>query len=205
MKPKTMLLIPALLALFAGEASGAGGSVEVMGGQANTTLDVKLSGEVAPRTGIFVRNRTTVDYNNQVSPFTLADLTFNIAGGLDAVAEVQMAPGMGAVPRLGVQYFKAFGDFSVYGLATGKARENPNAEMIVLLRYMPRLSERIKGFAQVEALSDIGRTGHEYSTQRIRLGLDISGYRLGAAADLVETGNKAAMSYNMGGFVSKNF
>jgi len=198
------LLIGLLAALCYARSARAGGSAEVMAGDENAVVDIKTSGDLGHRVGIFARNRTRIDYHNQVSPFTLVDLTYSLGEGFDAVAEAQMAPGMGIVPRAGAQYFHSFGDGSVYVFASG-SHQDPNLELLATVRYTPAIAGDVKGFAQLEALTDLGQDGHEFSTQRARLGIEIGGYRIGAGADLVEIGHDATPSYNIGGFVAKNF
>ena len=198
------LLVGLLAALCYARSARAGGSAEVMVGDESAVVDIKASGDLGHRAGIFARNRTRIDYHNQVSPFTLVDLTYSLGEGFDAVGEAQMAPGMGIMPRVGVQYFHSFGDGSVYAFASG-SHQDPNLELLATVRYTPTITGDVRGFAQLEALTDFGRDGHEFSTQRARLGIEIDGYRIGAAADLTEVGHDMTPSYNLGGFVAKNF
>jgi len=197
--------IAALTALIPLPAN-ASGSVEAMAGEKTTTIDTKVSTEVAPDTNLFLRQMTTSDYNSKVSFFGLADLTYNIFGGLDAVAEVQAAPGMGVIPRLGAQYFGQFGDFSVYALGTVKAMEHPDGEFIVNMGYTPELTEGVRLLTNVENLTSIGEEGHQFSVQRLRAGLKfMDKYGIGFGADLTEVGNDGELNYNMGGFASLGF
>ena len=199
------LLVGLLAALCYARSARAGGSAEVMVGDESAVVDIKASGDLGHRAGIFARNRTRIDYHHQVSPFTLVDLTYSLGEGFDAVAEAQMAPGMGIVPRAGAQYFYSFGDGSVYALTTASILERPNLELIAKVRYTPLLAGDWRGGAQLEMVTDLGRDGHEFSTQRARLGISIDGYDFGAALDLVEVGPGATLTYNLGGFVAKNF
>lgn len=176
-----------------------------MVGDEAVTVDIKAIGDLGHGAGIFARNRTRVDYRNNIGPFTLVDLTYALGEGLDAVSEAQMAPGMGIVPRAGVQYFHSFGDGSVYALTTASILKHPNLELIAKVRYTPLLIGDWRGMAQLEMVTDIGHDGHEFSTQRARLGVSADGYDFGAALDVVEVGHDATPTYNAGGFVAKTF
>jgi hypothetical protein len=191
--------------MFGGRANAASGSVEIMAGDKSTTLDLKVAGELVPRLGIFARNRTTVDYDKQVSTFGLIDLSYNLVEGLDVVAEAQFSPQAGFVPRLGLQYFHQFGDLSTYFLSTVSLSENPDSENVASLQYKPKITEEMKLYSSLEALTNIGGEGHNFSVQRLRLGLDASGFQFGVAGDFLEIGNEAQVSCNVGGFVSGEF
>ncbi|MBU0456685.1 MAG: hypothetical protein KKD75_00920 [Nanoarchaeota archaeon] len=188
----------------ASNIANASGSVEVMAGNENTTLDTKINASVAPRTNLFVRGRTSADYQGEVSYFGLADLSVNLVDGLDAVAEAQFIPGIGVVPRLGLQYFGKFGDFSVYGLATaGLSGENVDAEFLANLKYAPKLTDDLNLVLNLENVTNVGEQGHNFSVQRLRIGLGIDNYKFGVATDLTES--DGAVVQNMGGYAKINF
>jgi len=184
-------------------------SIELMAGNKNATLDLKASADITNRLGVFIRARPSVDYAGNLSSFGLADLTINLSGGLDAIGEVQLFGGR-AVPRAGMQYFTKTGDFSLYTLATIGLDSRPYLESLAVLRCAPALYKTLRLLAQVENVTDVGASGHDFSTQRIRLGVEWKGWGAGAAADLTETGNSpkprdGTFGWNAGGFVSKRF
>ena len=100
---KTISKLLAGFTLFIASASQAS-SLELMVGNANTTLDAKISTAVTAKTNLFLRFRSTIDYENKVGYFGLSDLSYNLSDGLDAVAEAQFTAD-GLIPRLGIQYF----------------------------------------------------------------------------------------------------
>lgn len=184
-------------------------SMELMAGNRAVVLDLKASADITKRLGVFVRARPSIDYDGNVAAFGLADLTLNLSGGLDAVGEVQLIGGR-AVPRAGVQYFRKAGDFSLYALATIGLDSAPYLESLAVLRYNPELRKNLRLLAQIEDVTDANPGGHDFSVQRMRLGVEWRGWGIGAAADLTETGNspKAAdgtFGYNAGGFISRRF
>ena len=184
----------------------ADGSVEAMAGHKATTIDLKVSGEVAPRTGLFVREITTTDYEGNVSAFGLIDLSYKVIGGLDVVGEVQAAPGMGVIPRIGAQYFGQFGDLAIYALGTVKAGEHPDGEFVTVIGYAPKLAEGVNLLTSLENLTSVGESGHQFSVQRARVGVTLADkYQIGVGADLTEVGNEGTLDANVGGFAGLKF
>jgi hypothetical protein len=181
----------------------AGDSVEVMVGNKSTTIDVKLDGELAPRTGFFVRNRTNID-DGSVTSFAAADIFVNITGGLDAILHTQYASSIGVVPRLGLQYFAKSGDVSAYLLGTAGMSENPDGEVFAVFAYNPKITDDLSLVSQAEFITNFAEQ-HNFSIQRLRLGVETSGYSVGAATDLMEAGPEGNFGYNVGGFVKKEF
>lgn len=206
MKTIRTLICAGLMALgMAAPAKAAEGSLEVMCGDQTCATDLKASGTIVPGMGIFARQTTGVDYKNQVSPFGLVDLTYNVVDGLDVVAEAQYSPGMGFMPRAGVQYFHSFGDFSVYALATTSLKEPMYGEVVANLRYQPELTERLDGVVNVEALTDFSKKGHDFSAQKVRVGIALDKkVEAGAAVNMSETGTSFD-DPNFGGYLKVSF
>ena len=197
----TAALLAATIALSPTPAT-AGGSVELMAGHQSTTLDTKVSTEVAEKTGLFIRQMTTSTPEGEVSYFGLADLSYKLVGGLDVVGEIQAAPGMGVIPRAGLQHFGKVGDLAVYALATVKTMEHPDGEIVVSLSYTPKLGESIDLLMSLEDLTSIGKEGHQFSAQKLRAGITLmEKYHIGAAANLTELGPDGSFGYDIGGFV----
>ena len=187
--------------VLAGETPTSG-SLELMAGEEYSTLDSKVATEVVDGVHLFLRQITTSTPEGEVSYFGLMDLSYNLIGGLDLVGEVQAAPGMGVVPRAGLQYFQALGDSALYTLATASTIEQPDGEFLVNLSYSPELSEDVDLLTNVEALTNVGEEGHNFSVQKLRLGVTLMDrYQIGAAGNLTELGNAGELSYNLGGFL----
>jgi hypothetical protein len=184
-------------------------SIEVMAGNKNAVVDLKASAPLTDRLGAFIRARPSVDYKGALDSFALADLTINLKGGLDAVAEVQAFGGT-AVPRAGVQHFVSRGAFSLYSLATIGTDKSPYLEMLASLEFSPAIYKALCLIAKAEVVTDTGSGGHVFSRQSPRLGLGLNGWSAGAAADLAEIGNHpksgdGTFSWNVGGFIAKKF
>ena len=196
-------------ALIFGAGKARADSIELMAGHNQTTLDIKAGAKVNDKVNIFGRVRPTVNYEGELSTFGLMDLSINLIGPLDFVAEVQMFGGQ-VVPRAGLQYFGMFGDFKIYTLMTVGMNENPNLESLTVLAFNPKLNELLGILARLENVTDLGSEGHEFSTQRLRLALTIAKFALGAAADLVELGTAPTLDdgtfiWTAGGFGEVTF
>jgi hypothetical protein len=184
-------------------------SVELMVGNKSATLDLKVSVPLTKKLSLFFRARPSVDYTGDTHAFGLADLSVNLHKGLDAVGELQVIGGK-VIPRAGMQYFIKKRDFSTYALATTGLDAAPYVETLIALRYAPELRRNLQLLTQVENITDVSRAGHDFSTQRIRLGILWKGWGVGAAADLTESGNHpkpqdGTFGWNVGGFISKTF
>ncbi len=202
---KQRQLVAGMIYLTTMNAAHAGVSAELMLGNQSSTLDTKCSGELAPKTMFYGRNRTSIEYDNTVSTFFVGDVAYTLTGGLDAVAEVQAAPGMGVVPRIGMEYFTQHKDLTFFGELSGEISLDPNTELTLRFTYTPAFGKNISGFGQLETISDVGFSGHEWSTERVRLGIGSKGYTVGGALDLVQVGNSIATTPNYGLFVGKMF
>ena len=160
--------------------------IEVEGTNRDATLDVKLTNPLGNGFGYFARHRSTVDYENQYNPFTVADLTFGLVGGVDAVAEGQFTL-MGFDPRFGLQAYTKLGGLSLYGLIT--ANRDQNAEAIIDAKYTAPIDENITLFSEVEAVANGSKEGLAFTIQRGRLGVGVNGFEFAAAVDCTETGD----------------
>lgn len=185
-------------------AKAASLNAEVIGGNKETTLDLKLGGEIVPKINFFCRNLTTVDYDNNTTPLLMTNLIYNINNNLDVFARGFIAPN-GITPRLGTQYHNKFGDFSFYGSGTIDAQEDPSLEFQIILGYTPRLTENLNLYLNAEEIVNFNRENHNFNIQRLRAGLEIARYRFGIGANLKEAGDDFNFTYNIGGFVGKMF
>jgi hypothetical protein len=180
------------------------GMAEVMAGDKSGTIDTKLSVPIAPRVRFFARNRITSDYEGNVSDFSLAKIDVNVVDKLDVVAGAEAVPGVGVTPFVGLQYFKKFGDLSIYELLTVTTQEDTEGTSLTNICYNPKKGKW--GFVTAaENVTKINGEGHKFSTQRIRAGASYGKIQFGAAGDLVEVGPKGKFGYNVGGFARRTF
>ena len=176
------------------------GSVEVLVGDESSTLDAQINSELDHGFGVFVRNTTTVDYEQEVSAFTFVNLSYRLIDGLSAAVQTQFILNEGAVPRLGVQYFNKFGEFSLFTAGSVGIKEKVDGEFVIRLKYQPKLSSQVRLLMQLESITQVWDEGHKFSVERGRVGISIDKYSFGLGGDLIEIGNKPELGYNIGGF-----
>ncbi|MDO8553869.1 MAG: hypothetical protein Q7S22_03625 [Candidatus Micrarchaeota archaeon] len=185
-------------------------SLELASSTKSATIDIKASADLTKKLGVFIRARPSQDFKTgNINSFGLVDMTVNLRSNVDAVGELQFISGS-TVPRAGVQGYTGLGDVNLYCITTVGLNTKPYVEVLTKLGYTPRISNNIKLLAQIEDVSDISRNGHLWSTQRLRLGLNLDTWGFGAATDLTEVGNKpksadGSFSYAPGAFVLKTF
>lgn len=205
-KIQRMIAPVVLAAILAVPLKARANSVEVFVGDKNTATDVRMSGELAPKTNISLRTITSADYNNQVGYFGLADVSYNLYSGLDAVIEIQASPEEGILPRPGLQYFRQVGNLSLFALGTVSSKNENNAEFVAEVEYLPPLTSRLNLSSRLENVTNVGEQGynfdHNFSVQRGRLGVSAGKYSVGAAADVTEA--RGDISYVVGGFLKVN-
>ena len=182
--------------------SAYGQSVEMMSGNKGSTIDTKFSTELPYGTGLFFRDRISVGTNKNVNYFGLMDISKRIGKGLDAVAEFQFSPGMPVDSRVGIQYYKSLGDFSVYSLGTSSLSKNSNNEILVNLRYAPKLNKNLEGVINLENITNFELDKHNFSIQRARMGLKKGKYEFGLAADLGESEGKVSKNIGVYGKIT---
>lgn len=200
MKTVMTLVGTTVLALPAYAASG---SLEILAGHEQTTLDAKVFEPVTKNASVFLRERASVDYQGNVSSFTLVDGMYNLPACFTALGEIQATSPTGVLGRIGADCFGKFNDLSLYAAGTVKVAKQPNLEITVRGTYEPFLGHKWGLFSQVEIVGDIGLQGYEWSTERLRLGLKKEENRFGVGADLFQM--KDVNAYNFGIFAARGF
>ncbi|MBI2549300.1 hypothetical protein HYW21_08175 [Candidatus Woesearchaeota archaeon] len=183
--------------------------VECMGGNATTTLDLKLVEEPWGNTLFIPRERTTIGYGTNGSPTSVDHFT-SFLGGYQCIkgwyldAEVQFTSEEGVVPKLGIEHSHQFGKKALLDiLTTGSIRHDPVLEITVHISYEPPEGKRGM-MATVEAVTNWENSGHNFNIQRLRFGREQRQYQAGIAADVLQD-NNASVSYSVGLFIAKSF
>lgn len=81
--------------------------------------------------------------------------------------------------------------------------KNTNVEMFSTLGYDVKINPKINGSCHVENVTNIGRNGHNFSLQKVRVGLAKDRYTFGVALDFEEYNN--GLKGEIGGFLKSNF
>lgn len=205
-------MMAATFALFCGGSAYAQ-SAEIYGGHQRAGVDLmwfkyfsNAEGKNSPFL-FFSRNRASVDYENKTGAFgSVNAISWNLKNGLGAVA-VGSFLNSGFTPKVGIQYFKARGDFMFFGWLVTDLKKHGQTDLFGLFRYQPRIRGELKMFAQAE-LFPVFRPYDSYwnITERFRLGLRKKAWACGLMADLNHSGKtKLTHTNNLGGFVRHEF
>jgi hypothetical protein len=167
--------------------ANAGGSIEVMPSSGSTTIDLKVSEDITPKTDVFIRNKSALE-SDDVSNFGL--ISFGYGSGVKLVSENQFIEGYGVDPRIGAKYFKKFGDFSVFTLGTTSLRDHGSFESVSEIDYSPLLSDSVKLNTFLETVINFNMGDYKFTILNPRLGLDVNGVKFGVGYDRFISGAK---------------
>lgn len=186
------------------QKANAGNSAELMAGNRNVTLDLRVSTELVPRLQLVTAHISSINYNNEVNYFGFISFGYNVWGGLSVLAQAQAISGVRASPRLGLEYFQQIGDLGIYGEVASIIQESSQIELLANVNYKPKLTENLRLVLGLESATLFSpERGYDFSTQRLRAGLGVNKFEFGSAINLVETSEN--VDYNLGGFVKVNF
>lgn len=154
---------------------------------------------------LFSRTRSTVDYENNINLFTGAYLNYTRPSGFGGTAVGRVASA-GSGLDMGGHYFKVGESFMTYALASLTLVQGPGISWFSITRFTQKIDEAWRLYSSIELFSSFDYEQHQFSTQRLRLGLDNQGYQFGIAVNISETGKEVAHSdTNPGFFIRKQF
>ncbi len=200
-----VILIVTFLALSVSNVSAQ--SLELMPGIERVFADVQWlkAFDLEQHWTLFSRTRATVDYDNNTDLFSGAYLNYTTNIGLGTTLVGRIADS-GAGADLGIHYFKSSQKWMIYALPAVQLSSALRYSWFSILRYMRVLNSRWRIYSSLELFSAFDRDRHLASVQRIRAGLDHSGYQFGFAVNLSGTGQKfIGTDTNPGVFIRKQF
>jgi len=206
--------------LFSGSMAFAQIPVEAFGGHKKTTLDIMFfkffknkAGENAPFL-FFNRNRASIDYQMSATSY-LPQFGFTEAISYNHEKMKGFAPVLlaqifstGVYPKAGIQYALIRKNMTLFSWIVSETKTKPKIDLFFLGRYSPKLSEKLNLFCQLELLNSAPTENiSNFSfTQRIRLGLKIKAFQLGAGADFNQQGRLNFINTsNIGAFLRYEF
>ena len=161
------------------------GGIELMLGDNSSTLDSLFNRKLSENMDIFSRNYIT-DGNEGVGYFGVLEGVYNIGKGLGGVVELQFPSGDKIKPRLGLQYFGKFDDFSLYSLVRlDPGDSNVTGEGVFKLSYSPGITENFNLDLSSESIVGFEDLGYAGSLHLFRLGVNKGDLKGGAALNLV--------------------
>lgn len=181
-------------------------SVELMPGTERIFADVQWLKPlgVEYQWTIFSRTRTTVDYEDENRDFFSGlYLNYTSKSGFGGSVVGRLSTTDAGVDT-GPHFFKQTKDITLFALASISLQSELSYSWFSILRYTPELSEKWKVYSSLELFSAFRKVGHAVSVQRIRLGLDRSGYQFGMAVNFRATGRPYSLrDTNPGLFIRK--
>lgn len=194
--------------------------VEIFAGHERTTVDIMFFKYFKNKQGensrwlFFNRNRASIDYRMTKTTF-LPQFGFTEAISYNHEKLKGFAPvivgqvlSWGVFPKAGIQYAHINKNMTLFTWLVCETLEKPDLDFFLLFRYTPKLTEKISLFTQVESVNalPIVSTDNFSFTQRLRLGIQVKSYQLGAGVDFNQTGNTTFTKiYNVGGFIRHEF
>lgn len=155
----------------------------------------------------FSRNRASTDYHDLPTVFgSVNAVSYNFKNGMGMVAVASFVNN-GFVPKGGIQYYKASGDFLFFGWLVADMKNAGNIDLFGMLRYQPELRENLKLFLQLELFPVYSPLTRFWNlTQRARAGIRKASWTTGLMADFTESGAKQLQTRtNAGGFLRYDF
>lgn len=109
--------------------------------------------------------------------------------------------------RLGVQYLRESEKWLVYANLSTAVTKDPDAQMLVVLGYLPELSEKWRLVTRLEARTAINyENGHAFSIQQLKLGAQYNEkIGFGVGLEVEEHGKSSHKDFNIGPFLRVNF
>lgn len=111
--------------------------------------------------------------------------------------------------RMGLQYLRENETWLIYGNLSSAVTKEADAQMLIVLGYLPELSEKWRLVSRLEARSAVNyQHGHSYSVQQAKLGAQYNqkiGFGLGIETEQLGRGEHYETSLNIGPFLRVNF
>jgi hypothetical protein len=154
--------------------------------------------------GFFHMNTVQFYYKDDVkNSFLLQDLIY-----VEAVKNLRVAGGVvyskaGFNTTAGLQYIYSGNGLMVLCAPRVNIERNPSYDIMTILQYNPKISDRLKLFTRVQLLNLFDDNGNMKSYQWMRFGLEVKGIQFGLAVNLDEYGPGPSVENNLGLFIRK--
>lgn len=108
----------------------------------------------------------------------------------------------GVSPNLVGQFVRAGRSHLIVFFVAAHLKSTPSYEAFSQIQYRPKISENVRLFIQLMALTNWNRLEiHSRSFQQLRLGLDVKNYQFGLGADFDQYGPMRSSKTNFGVFI----
>ncbi|WP_299364046.1 hypothetical protein [Winogradskyella sp.] len=144
--------------------------------------------EANPKFNVFSLNEAIHNYGIEETFFMNYTIVgYEISKGFGPVAGARFLSDR-VSGLAGIQYAYYTPIFFITTNITGELRSNPLFEWYTLLQYRPKLTEKLKLFAQFQNAMNFDESGNDFSLQRLRVGLDFKWLQAGFALNTTQTG-----------------
>lgn len=136
-------------------------------------------------------------------------LSYNIIKNFGITAGTYASSTLPFSARLGLGYLKENEKFLVYANVSSAVTKDPDAQVMLILGYLPEISENWRLVFRTELRTAISYDhGHEFSAEQFKFGLQCKekiGFGIGAELEQYGRGEHLENEFNIGPFVRLNF
>ncbi|MEM8907203.1 MAG: hypothetical protein AAGD05_05090 [Bacteroidota bacterium] len=154
---------------------------------------------------LFNLNEANYNWDTQATSFvSYAVLGYDAWKGLGPALGYRIS-GARASLLAGLQYTFYQKDFFITTNFTSEIRDHPFFEFYLLTQYRKKWFKKSAFFGQWQSSINFSEAGHDFSFQRLRLGLDWGLVQLGVALNQVQVGKSADSKLHPGVFARLQF
>lgn len=128
---------------------------------------------------------------------------FGVAAGTYASSHYRFSA------RVGLQYLLENKAWLVFANLSSAITKDPDAQMLVMLGFLPRIDEKWRLVSRLEARTALNYAhGHAFSTQQFKFGAQYNekiGFGIGTEIEEHGTGEHLEAEFNIGPFIRMNF
>ena len=135
------------------------------------------------RLSLFNLNEVNYNYDTESSSLlSYGVLGYDLAKGFGPIVGWRLSA-LSSATLAGVQYGLYRENFFAFFYLNSELKNNPNFEFYTITQYRPQITDRFKGFGQLQISKNFNEDMHTYSLYRLRLGADLGKIQTGVGVD----------------------
>ena len=155
--------------------------------------------------GIFSLNDATIDYQSEEANFVSYTVVgYDIWKGFGPVLGSRFFSSR-ASAMAGLQWSKSNENLLIVSNFTTEIRNEPYYELFLLTQYRIPLNNHIGLFSQFQTSTNFNSKIHDFSFQRLRIGLDWNIYQFGLGSNTYQLGKDRNFESDFGFFIRLEF
>jgi hypothetical protein len=140
------------------------------------------------RLSIFALSEAKYNFDTeQSSVLSLGNIGYNWKKGFGPVVGWRISSASAAA-LAGIQYGYYRENFLAYLTLNTELKDNPNIEFYALIQYRKQITEKLKGFSQLQISNNLVDNTHTFSFYRLRLGADLGKIQTGVGLEQTMVG-----------------